>query len=72
MYNGKTYDELSAELQNYWRSKGADGPATLWWNDNPIFSPDSSKIIYETNRDCMTGGSSIWIFDLQRKKSILS
>jgi len=68
MYNGKTYDELSAELQNYWRSKGADGPATLWWNDNPIFSPDSSKIIYETNRDCMTGGSSIWIFDFTTKE----
>lgn len=68
IYNGKTYDELSAELRKYWRSKGADGPATLWWNDNPIFSPDNSKIIYVTNRDCMTGGSSIWIYDFTTKE----
>lgn len=62
-YDGKTYDELRSELVAYWRSKGSDGPATLWWNDNPIFSPDSTKIVYITNRDCTTGGSSIWIYD---------
>jgi len=67
-YNGKTYDELSAELLKYFRSKEIEGPATLWWNDNPIFSPDNSKIIYETNRDCMTGGSSIWIYDFTTKE----
>jgi len=67
-YNGKTYDELSSELRKYWRSKEADGPATLWWNDNPIFSPDSSKIVYITNKDCMTGGSSIWIYDFTTKE----
>ncbi len=67
-YNGKTYSELSAELQNYVRTKGLEGPATLWWNDNPMFSPDSSKIVYITNRDCMTGGSSIWIYDFITKE----
>ena len=67
-YNGKTYDELKGELLKYFRSKGMEGPATLWWNDNPIFSPDSSKIVYITNRDCMTGGSSIWLYDFTTKE----
>ncbi len=67
-YNGKTYDELSAELRKYFRSKGIEGPATLWWNDNPILSPDSSKIVYTTNRDCMTGGNSLWIYDFTTKE----
>jgi hypothetical protein len=67
-YNGKTYDELSAELLKYFRSKGIEGPATIWWNDNPIFSPDGSKIIYATNRNCMTGGTSLWIYDFTTKE----
>ncbi len=62
-YNGKTYDELIAELRDFWRSKRADGPVDLEWNAHPIFSPDSSKIVYITNRDCMTGGASLWIYD---------
>lgn len=67
-YNGKTYEELSVELLNYIRSKGIEGPVTLLWNDNPIFSPDSSKITYITNRDCITGGNSIWAYDFLTKK----
>ena len=62
-YMGKTYDELSSELKAYWRSKGSDGPATLFWNDYPLFSPDSSKVVYITNKDCTNGGNSIWIYD---------
>jgi len=67
-YNGKTFDELNVELQNYYRSKGIEGPVILLWNDNPIFSPDSSKIAYITNRDCITGGNSIWIYDCSTRK----
>lgn len=62
-FNGKTYAELNTELQK--RLAGQEGPAILWWNDNPIFSPDGSKIVYMTNRDCVaTGGSSLWLHDL--------
>lgn len=66
-YNGKTYDELRDELVKYSRSKGIKG-LWLWWNGGPIFSPDSSKIVYGTNRDCPTGGSSIWLYDLTTKE----
>lgn len=62
-YNGKTYNELSYELQK--KLAGDEGPAVLWWNSNPIFSPDSSKVVYMTNRDCIkSGGSSLWLYDL--------
>ena len=57
-FNGKTYEELRLELQK--RLVGEEGPAIVWWNDNPIFSPDGSRIVYMTNRDCIaTGGSSL-------------
>jgi len=62
-YNGKSYNDLVNELKK--KLAGSEGPAIIWWNDNPIFSPDSSKIVYTTNRDCVeSGGSSIWLYDL--------
>ncbi len=66
-FNGRTYNELRSELQE--KLAGIEGPATLWWNDNPIFSPDNSKIVYTTNRDCIeSGGNSIWLYDLATGK----
>lgn len=60
-FNGKTYDELQDEL----RTKLGDSGALLWWVDNPVFSPDGSKIVYMTNRDCVdSDGSSLWLYDL--------
>ncbi|NNG68159.1 TolB family protein [Caldanaerobacter subterraneus] len=60
-FNGKTYDELQEELI----TKTGDSNATLWWSDNPIFSPDGTKVVYMTNRDCIdSGGSSLWLYDL--------
>lgn len=62
-FNGKTYNELRNELKK--KLAGIEGPAIVWWNDNPIFSPDGSKIVYMTNRDCIaSGGSSLWLYDL--------
>lgn len=62
-FNGKTYNQLRNELQK--KLAGIEGPAIVWWNNNPIFSPDSSKIVYTTNRDCIeSGGSSLWLYDL--------
>jgi dipeptidyl aminopeptidase/acylaminoacyl peptidase len=63
-FNGKTYDELREELRKRLDLAGIEGPASVWWNDNPIFSPDGSKIVYMTNRDCIeSGGSSLWLYD---------
>jgi len=62
-FNGKTYNDLRNELRK--KLAGIEGPAIVWWNDNPIFSPDGSKIVYMTNRDCVaSGGSSLWLYDL--------
>lgn len=67
LFNGKTYAELRSELQK--KLAGKEGPAVLWWNDNPVFSPDGSKIVYMTNRDCVaSGGSSLWLYDLATRK----
>jgi len=62
-FNGKSYEELQAEISlKYADSDGTEG---LFWNDSPIFSPDGSKIVYITNRDCIsTGGQSVWLYDL--------
>ncbi|WP_029689117.1 PD40 domain-containing protein [Thermoanaerobacter sp. A7A] len=60
-FNGETYDELQEEL----KAKIGDSNAMLWWADNPVFSPDGSKVVYMTNRDCIdSGGSSLWLYDL--------
>lgn len=62
-FKGKSYEELQAELSI--KYAGSDGAELLFWNDSPIFSPDGSKIVYITNRDCIsTGGQSIWLYDL--------
>ncbi|MEQ2130681.1 hypothetical protein QTP99_12010 [Caldanaerobacter subterraneus KAk] len=59
-FDGKTYDELQEELI----AKTGDN-ATLWWVDNPVLSPDGTKVVYMTNRDCIdSGGSSLWLYDL--------
>lgn len=63
-FNGKSYEELQAEMSL--KYAGSDGTEVIFWNDNPIFSPDGSKIAYITNRDCIsTGGQSVWLYDLE-------
>ncbi|MBE0447090.1 MAG: PD40 domain-containing protein [Actinobacteria bacterium] len=59
-YGGKTIDEL----RGYGIATGKEESWSLFWNDNPLFSPDGSKIVYVTNRDCLEKGTSIWLLDL--------
>lgn len=61
-FNGKSYDELAKAHRELFSA--VDGPAVLWWNENPLFSPDSNFMVYMTNRDCLeTLGNSIWVYD---------
>ena len=63
-FNGKSYEELQEEMSL--KYAGSDGTEVIFWNDIPIFSPDGSKIVYITNRDCIsTGGQSVWLYDLE-------
>lgn len=60
-YGGKTIDELEHEL--FLIGLEEDYSPNLWWNASPLFSPDGSKIVYITNRDCLeAGGFSIWLY----------
>jgi hypothetical protein len=69
VFNGKSYNELTADLATRLMNSGSEGPATVWWNDNPMFNKSGSKIAYGTNRDCVeTGGMSLWVYDIETGK----
>ncbi|MBN2373430.1 PD40 domain-containing protein [bacterium] len=62
-FNGKIRHELRDELFKQ------TGHTSLFWNPDPVFSPDSSKIVFTTNRDCTDiKGNSIWLQDLSTGK----
>jgi hypothetical protein len=62
-YKGKNIWQLTEELSSLYPD--LDGPFVIWWNEDPKFSPDSSKIAFTTNRDFKRAhGMSVWIYDL--------
>ncbi len=64
-YNGKSRVKLQEELAAR-ANENEDGLVpTLFWNENPIFSPNSSKVVYMSNKDCTdVNGISMWVYDL--------
>jgi hypothetical protein len=66
-HNNKNRRQLEIELTKLQQARGID---TEWemieWNYNPRFSPDGTKIVYNTNRDFETRNSlSVWVYDLE-------
>lgn len=61
-YKGQNRAQLTEKLKSLYPE--LDGPFIIWWNEHPIFSPDSSKIAFTTNRDFQTAnGMSLWVYD---------
>jgi hypothetical protein len=67
-YNGKTWEELTLELQSI-LPEDTEANAVIWWNANPTISPDGAKISFVTNRDFNKGNEgSVWIYDMISKE----
>jgi hypothetical protein len=61
-YKGKNIGQLAENLAALYPD--IDGPFIIWWNNDPKFSPDSSKIVFTTNRDFeRANGMSVWVYD---------
>jgi dipeptidyl aminopeptidase/acylaminoacyl peptidase len=59
-YNGKSFDEL----RGYGVATNKEEAWSLFWNADLQLSPDGSKIVYVTNRDCLDKGTSLWLLDV--------
>lgn len=63
-YNGKSYEELLREMNS--GIVDEDEFNALFWNSNLIISPDGTKVVYSSNRDCTAGkGYSLWLYNLK-------
>lgn len=58
-YDNKSYDDLLKELNEGQEYKGG-----LFWNTHAVISPDGSKVVYSSNKDCTERkGYSLWLYD---------
>lgn len=65
-YDGKSYDELVKESYDLYDEN------KVIWNDDVVPSPDSSKLVYSSNKNRIeTSGASLFVFDLTSGKEYL-
>ncbi|WP_139997501.1 hypothetical protein [Paenibacillus paridis] len=59
LYNGKTYEDFAQE------SIDLHGKNYVSWNSGILPSPDSTRLVYNSNKhDMESGGSALFMFDL--------